>query len=969
MKNILFYAAKMFRVSLCLFVVIGFLQIAVVFSQSVTDNPNILWEQVSENDLANRGQRHLKPEKYSVFRLRQTELNKILESAPLEFSDEARDKQVILTVPKPDGKFVRFRLEESPILSPEIAAQHPTWKTFQGYGIDEPNTTARFDWTDTGFHGYVFATEGTFSIDPYQSNDRENYIAFYKNEYGNPTRNFHCKLDELLNDDKGLVESFTKPADLFTAFTHGTQVRNYRLAIATTFEYTTFFRQSGDTDAQAQTRALNQVVVSVNRIDGVYRKELAVSFTLVSGTNLTFVTNPETPSDYANNGSSADLNVNQTNVDSVIGTANYDIAHLFETTDSGVAQLSSVCGSSKARGLSGQPTPQGDPFDVDYVAHEMGHQFGGNHTFNSTANCNNAPAAARREPGSAVTIMGYAGICSSTSNVQRNSIDTFHVYNLTESINFITTGAGSTCGTVSGTNAAPVIAALPNYTIPFNTPFSLVASATDADNDAITYNWEQSDPSASPSSYPGTIDDDDVSLIFRPGFRSYLPKTNGTRSFPSLPYILNNSNEAPITFTGTSPTGSICAGTCISGEDLPSAARTMNFRVSVRDGRGGISDAGTIITVVNSTTPFKVTTQNSSPTTWGSSSTQTVNWDVSGTNAAPVSAANVKISLSTDGGQTFPTVLQASTPNDGTQTVSIPNVSTSTARIKVEAVGNIFFDINDVNFTIGTVVASGKPFDFDGDGKADISVYRGGNWYLLRSQLGFAAVNFGLASDKTVAADYDGDGKSDVAIFRNGTWVVQNSSNGAVIITNWGQTGDIPMVGDYDGDNKADFTVFRNGVWYILQSSNGAFSFQSFGLGTDKPVVGNFDSDNKQDLAVFRNGVWYVQGSQAGFFAISFGQTGDIAVPADYDGDGKTDVAVFRNGTWFIQGSTAGFSATGFGISTDTPTPADYDGDGKADVAVFRSSNGTWYLQRSTSGFSASAFGQNGDRPIPSQSQ
>lgn len=703
MNSLLFYAAKLSRVSLCLFIAIGFLQVAVVSAQSVKNNPNrsVLWEKVSEENLAARGQRHLRPEKYQVFRLGKTELAEILESAPLEFSEESRNKKVVLTVPKPDGTLVRFRLEESPILSPEIAAQHSTWKTFQGYGIDEPNTTARFDWTDTGFHAYVLSPEGTFSIDPYQTNDNENYLVFYKNEYGNPTREFHCKLDEVLSDDKGLVESFTKPTDFFAAFTHGTQIRTYRLAIATTFEYTSFFRQTGDTDSQAQTRALNQVVTSVNRIDAVYRKELAISFTLVSGTNLTYVTNPETPANYANNGSSSDLNINQTNVDAIVGSANYDIAHLFETVDSGIAQLSSVCVTgSKARGLSGQPSPQGDPFDVDYVAHEMGHQFAANHTFNSTANCNNSPAAARREPGSAVTIMGYAGICSSNSNVQRNSIDTFHVYNLGEAITFVTSGSGSTCGTVSGSNAAPVIAPLANYTIPFNTPFELTASATDADNDAITYNWEQSDPSASPSSYPNTVDDDDVSLVFRPGFRSYLPRTTGTRSFPSLPYILNNSNEAPVTFTGTSATGSICAGTCITGEDLPSAARTMNFRVSVRDGRGGITDAGTVLTVINTATPFKVTAQNASPNIWNGGSSQTISWDVSATNSAPISVDNVKISLSTDGGQTFPTVLAASTPNDGSHAITVPSIDTTQARIKIEAVGNIFFDINDVNFTI-----------------------------------------------------------------------------------------------------------------------------------------------------------------------------------------------------------------------------------------------------------------------------
>lgn len=697
MKKSAFHTGNLFRVSLCLLIAVGFMQLSFVSAQNLNQKNNAIWQKMDEKNIGSRGQRHLNPEKYSVFRMNRAELDKVLKDAPVEFSAEARTKQVIITVPKPDGTTTRFRIEDSPILAPHIAAQFPNIKTYQGYGIDEPQTTARFDWTDTGFRGYIVAEEGTYSIDPYQTNDQENYIVFYKHQYGAPTRQFHCELDKALSGEKDMLDSSVKQFDFFSDFAHGNQIRTYRLAIATTFEYTTFFRQAGDTDAQAQTRAFNAVTTSVNRITAVYRKELAVSFTLVSGTNLTYITSTETPANYANTGSTADLAANQTNVDSVIGSANYDVAHLYETTDSGVAGLGVVCATgNKARGLSGQPSPQGDGFDVDYVAHEMGHQFNANHTFNSTANCNNAPAIARREPGSAVTIMGYAGICSSTSNVQRNSIDTFHVYNLSEIIPFITTGGGSACGTVAGTNAPPVVAALSNYTIPFNTPFSLTASATDADSDPLTYNWEQNDPSASPSSYPGTVDDDDTSLIFRPGFRSYLPTIGATRTFPSLTYILNNANEAPVTFSGTSPVGSICAATCITGEDLPSAARTMNFSVTVRDGKGGISDQATVLTVVNTTTPFSV----NEPSTMTASSTATVSWNVSGTNAAPISTANVKISLSTDGGLTFPTVLAASTANDGSETVNVPNTPTTTARIKVEAVGNIFFDINNANFTI-----------------------------------------------------------------------------------------------------------------------------------------------------------------------------------------------------------------------------------------------------------------------------
>ncbi len=687
------------------------------FGQESIVEENALWQPISESKVALRGERHLRPERYKTAALNVDELKRIFSLAPVENSPSAKGGRATLSIPDPSGKLVKFYIEETTLLSPMVAAQFPTWRTYQGYGIDDPTATAKFDWTDAGFHAYVLSTSGSFMIDPMQTNDVEHYIIFRKDEYGERAR-LSCSVEDA---EDTVLDLFGRGGNIsfLSDFAHGTQLRTYRLAVATTFEYTNVFRQAGDTDEQAQTRAFAQVVTTVNRVDGVYRKELAVAFNLVSSTNLVYVVNPEVPANYNNNGSSADLTSNQTNVTAVIGAENYDVGHLFQSANGGVAQLSSVCGSSKARGLSGQPNPQGDPFDVDYVAHELGHQFAANHTFNAASDCGSSPTGARKEPGSAVTIMGYAGICSSTANIQRNSIDIFHVHNLTESINFLTSGGGSTCGTLEGTNTAPVIATLTNSTIPFNTPFSLTASATDADGDPLTYNWEQNDPGASASNYPATTDDDDVSLVFRPGFRSYLPTAEPTRSFPSLRYILDNSNEAGITFVGTSTVGSICAGECISGEDLPSEARTMNFRVSVRDGRGGISDQGMTVAVINTNSPFKVTTQDAGGTPWYGTEEREIRWNVSGTTENGINTANVKISLSTDGGLTFPTVLAESTPNDGLHSITVPVITTTQARIKVEAIGNIFFDINDANFSISAelpsiVSVSGRALTVDG---------------------------------------------------------------------------------------------------------------------------------------------------------------------------------------------------------------------------------------------------------------
>ncbi|HQU81902.1 MAG TPA: LpqB family beta-propeller domain-containing protein [Pyrinomonadaceae bacterium] len=257
-------------------------------------------------------------------------------------------------------------------------------------------------------------------------------------------------------------------------------------------------------------------------------------------------------------------------------------------------------------------------------------------------------------------------------------------------------------------------------------------------------------------------------------------------------------------------------------------------------------------------------------------------------------------------------------------------------------------------------------FDYDGDGKADVSVFRNsaGAWYLNRSTAGFAAVNFGQSGDRIVPADYDGDGKTDVAVFRNGNWYYLRSSDGAFAAVAFGQAGDVPVAADFDGDGKADQAVFRGGNWYINRSAQG-FTAVAFGISTDKPVAADYDGDGKADVAVFRDGNWYsLRSSDGNFSAVAFGQAGDIPVPADYDGDGKADQAVYRGGNWYLNRSTAGFGAVAFGISTDVPVAADYDGDGKADQAVFR--DGNWYILQSTAGFTAQAFGTTGDKPTPS---
>jgi len=333
---------------------------------------------------------------------------------------------------------------------------------------------------------------------------------------------------------------------------------------------------------------------------------------------------------------------------------------------------------------------------------------------------------------------------------------------------------------------------------------------------------------------------------------------------------------------------------------------------------------------------------------------------------------NITIDLSTDGGTTY-TAIATNIANTGSYNYTVSNNVTTQGRIRVRE--HNFVDpagVSSANFVISTTTTAPErtKFDYDGDGKADVSVFRPdtGAWFLQQSLNGFTGVSFGQLSDKIVPADFDGDGKTDIAVYRGGTWYLQRSGLGFAGIA-FGASTDTPVPADYDGDGNAELAVFRpsNGTWYIYNLATGQTSGVAFGASEDKPVPADYDGDGKTDVAVFRpsTGIWYQQRSQLGFTGIAFGASEDKPVPADYDGDGKADVAVFRpsSGTWYLNRSQLGFTGIAFGTGTDQPTPADYDGDRRADIAVFRS--GTWYLQQTTAGFMGIAFGAATDRPAP----
>ncbi|MBA2736039.1 MAG: hypothetical protein H0U50_04530, partial [Pyrinomonadaceae bacterium] len=741
---------------------VGLILSVTPISASKAASGDKVWREI-DNTPSSQTESLMTSDDYKTFRLDKTLLRSILEQAPLEFgkspleSAATATEAVILTLPLPDGTFSRFSIKESPIMEAGLAAKFPGITTYIGEGVDNPGAVTRFSLSPTGFRAMILSAAGTIIIDPSAKDNTENYISFDK---ANASRNdpFICKFN---NEFANLAKTdFENISELnFPSVSNGTMLRTYRLALAATGEYTNVFRFVGDTDAQAKARALEQQIIIMNRVNGIFERDLAVRMILVANNDSIIYTNSATDP-YTNNNGDAMLAQNQTTLDETIGTTNYDIGHVFSTGGGGIASLRVPCSpTSKARGVTGRSNPIGDAFSVDYVAHEMGHQFGANHTFNGTVSgCGgNRSGSNAYEPGSGVTVMSYAGICGN-QNTARNSIDTFHVRSLEEIITFISNSiTGGSCPVnIQTANSVPTVALVGAafFNVPKQTPFTLSAVGSDLNNDSITYDWQQYDLGGSTTAVPNTDSDGTA----RPIFRSYVPRTDGMRTFPSLQYILDNANAPPAT---TITNGIVL----LTGELLPAISRTMNFQVVARDNRaggGGVNTATVQVAVEGNSGPFVLTAPNSSVTLNGGSS-QTVTWDVANTTAAPINAANVRILLSTDGGQTFPTVLANSTANDGSETITLPITTTTTARIKIEAVGNIFFDISNVNFTINTTEPRKSPFDFDGDGKTDLSIFRpavGEWWYLRSSDGGNGAVQFGSSTDKIVPADFTGDGKT-----------------------------------------------------------------------------------------------------------------------------------------------------------------------------------------------------------------
>ena len=666
------------------------LTLMLLMSSTLYANEGI-WLPLASNDAPAKGQPVLQPAKYIIYQLHLQQMKAQLANVSTDPSET-----IIISLPTPDGGSMSFKVWETPLMAKGLADKYPEIKNYTGVSLDDPFVTAKINVTTFGFDAMIFAGDDTYFIDPYTRSDDRYYFCYYKRDYPFQANNsiacnteddiYVSNNEDLTKDEADRIGGGGLPPIQMKV--NGTSRRKYRLALACTGEYAV----AVTTGTPTKPAVLSAMNTSMSRVNGVFEREMNITMELIANNDLIIYLDG-TIDPYSNGSGSTMLTENQANLTSVIGDVNYDIGHVFSTGGGGIATLASVCkASSKARGVTGRSNPVGDPFDIDYVAHEMGHQYGATHTFNSgSGSCGGANAVmiSAYEPGSASTIMGYASLCA-PDNIQGYSDDYFHAKSLDQMYENVTdlTSGGLCPSIVASGNTPPVFTALgQSNTIPYLTPFELEAPiVTDVDHDSMTYCWEQYNLGDFKSTFINT-------RKFGPIFRSFLPSGSRWRVFPILDSILNNT-------------------TSYLGEKLPDTDRVLTFKLTVRDmynGHGGfnISDDSVVLDVVKTAGPFLVQSPNTASDYWQVGSTVEVKWDVANTDVAPVSCSNVDIYLSIDGGYTYPFTLASNTPNDGTEMITVPTGSnTVNARVKVKAANNVFFDLSNHNFKINVWPAS-----------------------------------------------------------------------------------------------------------------------------------------------------------------------------------------------------------------------------------------------------------------------
>jgi hypothetical protein len=647
-----------------------FLIIVLLLLFSFKSNGQELWKKLDiEKDAFQKNEiRDFKNflTKYSLYQL---DIDKV--SNGMFINSKSSNKTILL--PNATGVLEAFEIRESSNFEKGLADKFPTIKSYSASGIENPTSFAKISLGSDGFHAVIFVANGkTVYIDPY-SKDNQQYIVYNTSDLKEEDALFKCDVEEIAKKSRATSAK--------TSAVNDGNLKIFRLALVCSGEYAQFHLENQNvsetaSESEKKIAVLSAMNTSMTRVNGVFEKDLSVKMEIVADNEKVIFLDAKTDN-ITDGDPDKMIDEVQTIADSEIGNENYDIGHIFSTGGSGLAGLGVVCiTGQKARGVTGRSSPIGDPYDIDYVAHEMGHQFGASHTQNNNCNRSNSTAV---EPGSASTVMGYAGICS--PNVQGISDAYFHAVSITQ-MQVVIASSGSCATLTNNGNSAPVADAGLNYSIPKSTPFILKGTATDADGiSSLTYNWEQTDNEV------GTMPPLATNTV-GPMFRSLPSNTSPNRYMPALATVL--------------------AGTTSSEwEVVPSIARDMTFSLLVRDNNttGGATSRSNMLVTVEDAVAFTITSQDAS-IIWDAGSTETINWNKGTTDEAPIDCQNVTIKLSEDGGLTFPIILLENTPNDGFENIIVPNNVTTQARIMVAAADNIFYNVNAVNFEIQSTIPS-----------------------------------------------------------------------------------------------------------------------------------------------------------------------------------------------------------------------------------------------------------------------
>ncbi|HIB36433.1 reprolysin-like metallopeptidase [Mesonia sp.] len=853
------------------------------------------WQKTKLNDEILKGNKSFLLNHSNYYNLDLEELQNFLINVPQRNIQTGELSNTKISLPNIEGELVEFYIAEASNFSPELQQKYPNIRSYRGKAVKYPNLTLSLSVSSQlGIKAMILNAEGeNYFIEPITENNSI-YAAYDKSYKSNKLGDFEC----FTEDEQTLLDKAEGSASILDA--DDQTLRTFELVVSTTGEYAQYFGGTVE-------NALAAINATMTRVNPIYERDFAINMILIDNTDDVIYTNsntdPYSPASGMNNWN----NELQSTLNSVIGFSNYDIGHLFGGSGGGgnAGCIGCVCNSGKGSAYTSPADgiPEGDSFDIDYVAHEMGHQFGATHTFSASEN-----TGTNLEPGSGTTIMGYAGI-TGQYDVQQHSDDLFHYISIDQITSNVET---KTCPTQTPiANTPPTVNAGSNYTIPSGTAFKLTAIGNDADGDEITYSWEQGN-----LSFSGNYTFPDANSSTGPLFRVKTPVVSPTRYFPSFDLVLDGNLYS-------------------TWESVSNVNRNLNFTVQVRDNNenvGQTASDNTIVTVNNSNGPFAISNVDFDQS-FSSGDTYTLAWDVAGTNAAPFNSPQVNILFSSDDGNTF-TVLESNTANDGSEEITIPaNSNTQNAYFMIESVENIFyavspkfligFEANPICETYTTSVSLPASIDDGANGLGDVLVLP-----FDVSALGEVTdinvdlqINHTWVSDLIVALESPQSTQKNLWLFQCGS-----ADNFDILFDDSGQNVicGSPTTGTFKpSDNLSDFNgEDTEGTWFLLAAdaaSGDTGSVESVTLEICGTQYSSLSTDNNEFANTINispnpsNGIINVnlpQASSESNFVI-YDLLGRKLKSIDSKGlNSQIDISSLPNGVYLLEINSNGNTAT-----------------------------------------------------------